>query len=281
MAATWRDITTYQYLSADETAMVLVGLAGPRDPQTAEALLTAAVANYSSIYDSLIVYQKRFAPAPPPGARVAAVEGDQRSEGSGPNRRFAFAAIESGTHRAVITFLIPSRPDFIQLVKHVVASIRMTPFGPDEEPGTGMQRFQANLVRMDLPADWKGPETLGFLDPESDHVSLRVTIAEPPSPEGAINLSAEVAGPIRVISSESAPAQKAVPGSHGWDAKWTVERARGPSSEVVVRKASLTLNPGRGVAVTLYGKAPVALATALAEVWELVRSTMQMVAVRP
>jgi hypothetical protein len=241
-----------------------------------EALLAAALANYSSIYESLIVYKKRIVPTPPPGATVAAVEGDQRPDGPGPNTRFAFAAIESGPRRAVLTFLIPSTPDFLKLVKHVIATMRLAADGADTQPGPGMQRAHANFVHMDLPADWQGPDTLGFFDRDSDRVSLRVTIAERPSPEGTIDLSAEVPGNVRVIASATEPAEKTVPGSHGWDGEWTVEGAAGEAARLVVRKAVLQFN--RGQTVTVHGQAPAALAPVLAGAWRSVRSTMHSVA---
>jgi hypothetical protein len=268
----WRDDSTYQFLSPDKAAMILVEIAGPDDPADAESILAAALETHAATYESSIIYTKRFSPKPIAGMTIAAAEGERKvTDGSRGTDRFAFAAVEAGPKRALFTFSVPSRPNFMTFVRHVIES--MTIDGPGADPAPPppeMKRAQANFVRFAIPADWVAPDTLAFLHADSDRVALRVTIGEPPAAEGALDLAREIPGRVRIVTQSSAQAGAALPGARGWDAEWLVERLGPQPARVVVRKAVLEL--GRST-VTLYGQAPEPLGPSLAAGWASLRST--------
>lgn len=275
----WRDDSTYQFLSPDRAAMILVEIGGPKDPGDAEAILAAALANHAAIYESSIIYTKRFAPKPVPGMTIAAAEGERRAmDGSKGSDRFAFVAVDAGPKRALFTFSVPSAPNFMTFVRHVIGG--MTVDGPDADPAPPppeMKSAQANFVRFALPADWQTPDTLAFLSADSDRVTLRVTIGEPPAGEGVLVLAKEIPGRTRIITQSSAQASAMVPGARGWDGEWLVERLGNHPGRVVVRKAVLETGSST---VTIYGQAPEALAPGLGAGWTSLRSTLRSTAVR-
>ena len=86
-----------------------------------------------------MIYVNRLPSKPAVGMSVAAVEGEQEGmDGGGTRTRFAIAALESGRQRALLTFMMSSRADFLKLVRKVLESVTFADAAVPCIAGAGM-----------------------------------------------------------------------------------------------------------------------------------------------
>jgi hypothetical protein len=264
-----QDFSDYSFSARDESAMVRFEIA--REEADADALLAFARSHYEGAYGPAIIYAQPTTFRRGGGASVPGVEGEQRdpSNEGGERLRYALAAIASPSGRAVAQYNCRSRPNALELFRHVLRTTFILGEPSADLPRTtprGWERRQANLLIFAIPARWTGPSTLLF---RSD-IELRITVAEPAVPPGAID-PASLQGPASGFEPPRGVAEVRTDslrdaGYRGWASEWLV----GPSvpngsDAAIVRKACLVV--GDATVLTAYARAATPSAPRLPSVW--------------
>ena len=207
------------------------------------------------------------------GTDASGAEGEQSSMAKASRLRFALAGMSFGAQAAALRFLMPSHPNFIGLVRQVVASAVFSgePWAPPL-PSPGQRTAHAGSLALHVPIDWAVPSTLEFLDPDWDSVVLTVTVAEPMAAPGSIDWAKVIGGTFRVVDEQERPIVVAAP-QHGWEVEWTL-RLGAAQTPWIVRKSCVQATP-RSV-LTAVGQAPENLRPRLEAGWTRLQRTLRV-----
>jgi hypothetical protein len=263
------DFSDYTYESADGTMAVAVQSADDQPPD-APALVESARVRYVGVFGPLIIYTAPAGLAAGDGSAVAAVEGEQRDANDRSKRsRFAIAAVVSKRTNAVLLYSGPSGADSLKTFARIIGSLHSLgdPPPPRSLPAE-WTRHQARQLVLGFPAGWTSPSTLVF----RSGIELRVTVAEPLTPEGNIELASEWPGvPLRVLRAKTEPI--AEPTKRGWKGRWLVSVEGAKPFEAVLHKASVSLPAG--AVTTVYAKGPNAASDRVQRAADTVEATVQ------
>jgi hypothetical protein len=248
----WRDTTTHQFLTADGSGSLIV----EPDHKSADAaqVFTAALAEYSGLWGAMIIFTNRVLLRRGNGQDAPAAEGEQLAMDQVNRLRFALLSLTTAEWLATLRFLIPSSRGFMPLVQRIVSSAHF--IGEDwllPARGADVRSVQAGPLSLQIPIDWRGPDTFEFQHPSADEVTLSVTVAEPMVLPDTIEWDAVISEPFRILRTVAAPA--APGGGNDWETEWQLEL---PSQPVpwVVRKAVTQVTASGVVTALLRGPEP-------------------------
>jgi hypothetical protein len=263
----WRHQAKYTFETPDGAGVLIAEVA--RETMDAAAAFAALHASYIGAWEPTIIYVNHIKMARPGGGEVPAAEGEQTSLDGADRLRFALAAATSPTWVAAITITLPSSRDFLALARRIVATTKLVDEVIPAAPRVAdFMPVQAAALSLQVPSSWTQPDSLEFLDKDFDSVSVRVTLAEAPTPAGTIDWKKVFPGRVHVLGEH---AEVAAPME--WESRWAIER-KPDDARVIVRKAMVSLRPG--TTVTAYGQAPESRVTLLDRGWSMLRSTLRM-----
>jgi hypothetical protein len=262
----WRDTTTHQFMTADDSGTLIVE--SEHAPAPAEAVLTAALAVYTGVWGGMIIYSNRISLSRGK-AKAPAAEGEQLAM-DGVNRlRFALIAMSSAEWQATMRFLMPSHREFLPLVQRIVSSAHFSDeAAPVHLPDAGARIVQAGPLSFQIPRDWRAPDTFEFQHPTADEVTLTVTVAKPMEPRGTIVWDELISEPFSIVQTIEAPL---APSRNDWEMEWQLTLPSLPELWVVkksVRQVTAT------TVVTAVLKGPESLRLGWAAAWSLLQRSL-------
>lgn len=265
----WRDQSTYAFRAPDGGTLVVEP---SNEGLDAAEIFASALQAHEGVWEPVIIYKNRLTFRRGNGTDAPGAEGEQRSMDGASRLRFALAGLSFGPRAVVLKFLMPSRRDFLSLVRQAVASAAFAqePWTPPSPP-RGQRTAHAGFVSLHVPVDWSAPDTFEFLDPESDSVTLNVTVTEPMAPPGTIDWPRVIAAPFRILR-EQDRTSAIVPARRGWEKEWALE-LRSQRTPWIVRKSAVEVTPTR--VLTTVGQAPENLLSRLDAAWTRMERTLR------
>ena len=261
----WRDTTTHQFLTADRRGTLIVE--PEHESAVAEHLFKEAFEHYSDVLGPMIIYSNRIA-LRRGHQTVPAAEGEQVMDGV--NRlRFALVAMTSAEWLAIVRLVVPTTAGFVPLLQRIVASARFSDEKPaPPAPAANVRTVHAGPLSLQIPKDWRSPDTFEFLAPIADEVTLTVTVASPMLPVGSIVWDQLISEPFRIVQTTLAPP---APGGLDWEVEWQLDL---PSQPVpwIVRKAVKQVTATTVVTAVLRG--PETLRPQWAAAWSLFQRSL-------
>jgi hypothetical protein len=185
--------------------------------------------------------------------------------------RFALVALSAAGWIATLRFLIPSTPQFLPLVQRVVASAHIAgETWPVPAASSNTRAVQAGPVSLQIPADWRTPDTFDFLHPTADEVRLSVTVAKPMVPRSTVEWEELIAEPFRIVSTVEAPPPPQ--GGTDWETQWELQLSS-VREPWLVRKAVTQVTARSVVTAVLQG--PESKLTTVLPVWAQFRNSLR------
>ncbi|HET7542091.1 MAG TPA: hypothetical protein VFK05_19625 [Polyangiaceae bacterium] len=264
----WRDTTTHEFRTADESGNLVVE--SERNSASADEVFEAALAEYSGMWGGMIIYTNRIQLRRGNGQPAPAAEGEQLAMDEVSRMRFALVALSAAGWIATLRFLMPSSPRFLPLVQRVVASAHVSgETWPVVASSADTRTVQAGPVSLQIPADFRSPDTFDFLHPTADEVRLSVTVAKPMVPRSTVDWDALIAEPFRILNTVEAPPP---PQGNDWETQWQLQLSGFPEPWLV-QKAVTQVTAASVVTAVLQG--PESKIMALATVWAQFRGSLR------